>query len=712
MDNKVFGEFIKSRRKKLHLSQSFIAGKLGYTTQIVSTWERGLTFPIMSCWNDLMEILQIDINGLIKCKPIYKIKDRKFDEKKFIFNLKDLRLNKGLTQIELATKLKVNNKTISSWENNTSLPSMEDFINLAQIYNVSYADLYYGEHIQEEQEQPIITKRNKTWLTVLLSSLAVIAVISGITLPILLTSKERNHINYLTSESEAESSFEPSDTSSPITSEDISSTSSTDDGSNSSEEIPPIVYTLNLFEQEIIMKISETMPLEYEVDPLDASIIWESSNPDIVSVSNGVVKANKYGEAIITATIENDPTVFDSIKIRCKYESSEQYQSFMECDEEAFEFMYPSKKKVAKFYFEDKKTVIHEELFDPADDFGYNFPEPVFGPLKGWNYEFKGWDIDGDDIPDELPENLAKDTDFYAVYEKTATSERDFVLFDGYKNCANSIIKEYEIYIVPSDSYFGSLEPSEMYTVTEDFARNYNAQVSYLIPMYGFGLIWFGNIFANVTTLRFQSSITGTRAPYSSKVTIDGGYISGGLETVGPVFQQGITNKYLRIENKEGNHFDKDIFSECSNVECIMFTGSDLAYWHEGCFNGLSCLKTINTKENKKEHSRYTDLSVLNDTSITYLDYRGFVEGGFFAPMSEEITLLIPTLLDNTMIQFDDSKAYNILVGFYDAPLTTQTLVGEQMLEKANLKFYYYSEEQVENGWHFNDYGFPTNTYK
>lgn len=693
----------------MHLSQSFIAGKLGYTTQIVSTWERGLTFPIMSCWNDLMEILQIDINGLIKCKPIYKIKGRKFDEKRFIFNLKDLRLNKGLTQIELANKLKVNNKTISSWENNISLPSMVDFINLAQIFNVSYADLYYGEHIQEEPESPTVVKHNKVWLTVLLACLAVITVVGGITLPIVLSSKERNHVNSLTSESEVQSSFESSES---IESEVISSSSLEEESSSSSEEIPPIVYSLNLYEQEITMKISESVTLEYEIDPVDASIVWESSNPDIVSVNSGVVTANKYGEAIITATIENDPTVFDSLKIRCKYDSSEEYQSFMECDEEAFEFMYPNKKKVAKFYFEDKLTVIHEELFETDDPFSYNFPEPVFGPLKGWNYEFKGWDIDGDDIPDELPENLAKDTDFYAVYEKTPTSERDFVLFDGYKNCANSIIKEYEIYIVPSDSYFESLEPSEMYTVTEDFARNYNAQVSYLIPMYGFGLIWFGNIFDNVTTLRYQSSITGTRAPYSSKVTIDGGYISGGLETLGPVFKQGITNKYLRIENKEGNHFNKDIFSECSNVECIMFTGSDLAYWHEGCFNGLSGLKTINTKENKKEHNRYTDLSVFNDTSITYLDYRGFVEGGYFAPMSDEITLLIPTLLDNITIQFDDSKAYNILVGFDDAPLTTQTLVGEQMLEKANLKFYYYSEEQVENGWHFNDYGFPTNIYK
>ena len=48
MDNKSLGAFLKQRRKKLHLSQSFIANKLGYTTQIVSSWERGISNPNLS----------------------------------------------------------------------------------------------------------------------------------------------------------------------------------------------------------------------------------------------------------------------------------------------------------------------------------------------------------------------------------------------------------------------------------------------------------------------------------------------------------------------------------------------------------------------------------------------------------------------------------------------------------------------------------------
>ena len=708
MNNKLFGEFIKSRRKKLHLSQSFIANKLGYTTQIVSSWERGLSYPIMSCWNDLMDILQIDINGLLKCEPIYKIKGYKFNDKKFVFNLKDLRLNSGLTQIELAAKLKVNNKTISSWENNASLPSMEDFINLSIIFNVSYADLLYGEHIDEE---PLIVPKkvkSKIWFKPLLISMIALLIIGCIAIPIIISSKNIRHESSLFNyNSDNDSVSEIIDDSSSI-----GSSSSEVMSSSASEYIPPINYSLNILNDDLFLHIGESTDIEYELEPQDAEIVWNSSKPEVVSVDNGVITANKYGESIITATIKNDSSIVDSVKVRCKYESSETHESFLEYDEEAFEFMYPSKKKVARFYFEDRLTVIHEELFETTDDFTYSLPEPVFGPLKGWEYHFKGWDMDGDNKPDELPKNLVKDTDFYAVYEKTPTSEQDFVMFDGYKNCATSIRKEYELYIIPSDLYFNNISPSDIYNDSQEWSLQYNDKVKYLVPMYGFEHIWFGVFFENAISLRYQSTIRSTRNSFQSRITIDGGYVSGGLMLNSfPVFEQGITNKYLKIENQWGDWLSNNCLSECLDIECLMFLGSDYPVWDEGCFRGLNKLKILNTKEVTYTHLQHADYSILNNTSISYFDCRGFDEGGFLSPNSSEITLLVPTLLDNTTIQFDDTKGYNILLGYDNSPLATSSLVGDSMLEKSNLKFYYYSKTQIENGWHFNDYGFPTNVY-
>ncbi len=52
--------------------------------------------------------------------------------------LKALRVNAGLTQKEVADKLKVSNKTICNWENGVSYPSPEYIDALCELYNVSY----------------------------------------------------------------------------------------------------------------------------------------------------------------------------------------------------------------------------------------------------------------------------------------------------------------------------------------------------------------------------------------------------------------------------------------------------------------------------------------------------------------------------------------------------------------------------------------------
>lgn len=51
--------------------------------------------------------------------------------------IKTLRTSHNLSQVQLAEQLKVSKQTISNWENNNILPSIEMLINIAKLFSVS-----------------------------------------------------------------------------------------------------------------------------------------------------------------------------------------------------------------------------------------------------------------------------------------------------------------------------------------------------------------------------------------------------------------------------------------------------------------------------------------------------------------------------------------------------------------------------------------------
>ena len=51
--------------------------------------------------------------------------------------LKDARANAGLTQEQVAEKIMVSRQTISNWENNNILPSIEMLIRISKFFSVS-----------------------------------------------------------------------------------------------------------------------------------------------------------------------------------------------------------------------------------------------------------------------------------------------------------------------------------------------------------------------------------------------------------------------------------------------------------------------------------------------------------------------------------------------------------------------------------------------
>lgn len=59
--------------------------------------------------------------------------------------LKDLRNEKSVTQAELAEMLGVSNRSISRWENGTTMPDFDLLIELAKYYNVEVGEILGGE---------------------------------------------------------------------------------------------------------------------------------------------------------------------------------------------------------------------------------------------------------------------------------------------------------------------------------------------------------------------------------------------------------------------------------------------------------------------------------------------------------------------------------------------------------------------------------------
>ena len=60
-----------------------------------------------------------------------------FCMKIFCERFKDLRIEHKLTTIQLGKELKVSNSTITRWENETIIPSIEHLYNIAVFFNVT-----------------------------------------------------------------------------------------------------------------------------------------------------------------------------------------------------------------------------------------------------------------------------------------------------------------------------------------------------------------------------------------------------------------------------------------------------------------------------------------------------------------------------------------------------------------------------------------------
>lgn len=274
--------FLSMRRKQLGLSQTQLANILGYTAQMISSWERGQSLPAMQCWEDLCRVLDIDINSLINCGATNNHYDYTFNDNNFAIGLKRARISAGLTQIELAEQLGVNNKTISAWENSTSLPTLDLFVSLTKILNLSNVELFYG--VIEEKPKNTVKKPFKKKSIFIASGIvgalmAVSALVIGITIPQSIKTKTEPHIVF------------PTDT--------------------------------------ISLEVCENYILQPDYYPKSATVKYTSFDEDVALVdSGGLISPKTYGELVVRVYLEEYPEA--SIDLNVVINDSDPYISFDE----------------------------------------------------------------------------------------------------------------------------------------------------------------------------------------------------------------------------------------------------------------------------------------------------------------------------------------------------------------------------------------------
>ncbi len=76
------------------------------------------------------------------------------DQQKTGLFLKKLRHEKSVTQMELAERLGVSNRSVSRWENGTTMPDFDLLIEHAQYYDVEVEELLDGERRTKYHKNP------------------------------------------------------------------------------------------------------------------------------------------------------------------------------------------------------------------------------------------------------------------------------------------------------------------------------------------------------------------------------------------------------------------------------------------------------------------------------------------------------------------------------------------------------------------------------
>lgn len=136
-----FHEKLKVLRKKKGLTQQEVADLVHVDRVRITNWENGKREPNFENLSMLACIFDVSIDFLLSenleiSKETYlKLKE----EKKNLFSvrLKELRLQHGFSQEELAEKIGIKRNSYSDWENGKCKPNYEKLEKIADFFAVS-----------------------------------------------------------------------------------------------------------------------------------------------------------------------------------------------------------------------------------------------------------------------------------------------------------------------------------------------------------------------------------------------------------------------------------------------------------------------------------------------------------------------------------------------------------------------------------------------
>lgn len=76
--------------------------------------------------------------------------------------IKQLRLERNLTQGQMAEQLGISRQAVSNWENNKNLPDLELIISISKLFSVSLDDLILGDDAMNNLTEKLIEDGNET----------------------------------------------------------------------------------------------------------------------------------------------------------------------------------------------------------------------------------------------------------------------------------------------------------------------------------------------------------------------------------------------------------------------------------------------------------------------------------------------------------------------------------------------------------------------
>ena len=180
-----FGEFIKTRRVILKLTQAELSNFLHITPQCLSNYENDKTKIPLSIIIDLCYYLKISINDFFNqniSNEEVTLDLNNYNIDNIYKNLAYYREKSKLTLKELSKKIKISIQRLSDFELGKALPSIEEFITLCNFYNLNYEELFLINNetnlIPNNNQKITKQKPKKYFYAGLAGFLGIIAVIS------------------------------------------------------------------------------------------------------------------------------------------------------------------------------------------------------------------------------------------------------------------------------------------------------------------------------------------------------------------------------------------------------------------------------------------------------------------------------------------------------------------------------------------------------